>query len=411
MSPVEWYYAQGDKQEGPVSPTEIKALADGGRLLPEDLVWREGMEDWIPARKVKGLFGAEEPSAAKPGQAAPQAVPQEALKEVPKEALGPAAPPVFEKSPAAFQRAREGPARHLFDFVLELARSQLTAHFVESTSKIFTVCGHYGLYLAMLVLLGFSMVFGVKANELNPILVGTAGVVVLVVLQYAASRFVGTLEKLNRSTSGAISSAALPDCVALLMGVGGLVALFGLAVLAIQSETFLFILPAIATFILCEYMATVALNLETLNLTVNPDGTAGDEAIGAFSFFVKLGVRAAPVAFGVGVVWGTLGLLAASALVVAPPAEDSPLRLIPASAFFGADSVVLLWDTEKPELVPAASAASQATKTLISAAALPVAAYLCFIFYHLLIDVLRAILAIPAKLDRLKEEGGMRDEG
>ena len=409
MSPVEWYYSQGDKQQGPASPAEIKALADGGRLLPEDLVWREGMEEWIPARKVKGLFGAEEPAVAKPPQAVPQAVLQAAPKETPQEVLSPASPPAFEKSPAAFQRAREGPARHLFDFVLELARSQLTAHFVESTSKIFAVCGHYGLYLAMLVLLGFSMVFGVKANELNPILVGTAGVVILVVLQYAASRFVGTLEKLNRSTSGTVSSAALPDCVSLLLGVGGLVALFGLAVLAIQTETFLFILPAIATFILCEYMATVALNPETLNLTIAPDGTAGEEAIGVFSFFIKLGVRTAPVAFGVGVVWGTIGLLVASALVVLPPGADSPLRLIPASVFFGFDRAVLPWDTAKLELVPAATAASQAAKTLITAAALPVVAYLFFIFYHLLIDVLRAILAIPSKLDRLG--GGMKDEG
>ena len=54
----EWFYAvQGDRV-GPVSIDKLKELAAQGGLLPEDMVWQDGMEDWKPASKVRGLFPA-----------------------------------------------------------------------------------------------------------------------------------------------------------------------------------------------------------------------------------------------------------------------------------------------------------------------------------------------------------------
>jgi hypothetical protein len=60
-----WYYAQDDREHGPVSAAYIAGMARTGKLRPEDLVWREGMEDWRPARAIKGLFSpAERPAGA-----------------------------------------------------------------------------------------------------------------------------------------------------------------------------------------------------------------------------------------------------------------------------------------------------------------------------------------------------------
>ena len=56
MPEVSWYYARNDQQFGPVSPAELRQLASARALAPEDLIWREGMEGWAPAAKVKGLF-------------------------------------------------------------------------------------------------------------------------------------------------------------------------------------------------------------------------------------------------------------------------------------------------------------------------------------------------------------------
>jgi hypothetical protein len=55
-SMAEWYYAQNNQQQGPVSATELKQMAAAGELRPADLIWREGMQDWIPASSAKGLF-------------------------------------------------------------------------------------------------------------------------------------------------------------------------------------------------------------------------------------------------------------------------------------------------------------------------------------------------------------------
>lgn len=67
MSDPIWYYARGDSEQGPISTAQIKALAAAGALRREDLVWKEGMENWLPARDVDELFPTKkkEPSSGK----------------------------------------------------------------------------------------------------------------------------------------------------------------------------------------------------------------------------------------------------------------------------------------------------------------------------------------------------------
>ena len=66
----QWFYARGGQQAGPVSFTELVALAQTGGLTPNDLVWQDGTPDWRPAGGVQGLFaGAPAPQA--PSQYAP----------------------------------------------------------------------------------------------------------------------------------------------------------------------------------------------------------------------------------------------------------------------------------------------------------------------------------------------------
>jgi len=55
----EWHYSKGGQQHGPISHDELKALAESGQLQPGDLVWKEGMDGWLPASKVKGLFALD----------------------------------------------------------------------------------------------------------------------------------------------------------------------------------------------------------------------------------------------------------------------------------------------------------------------------------------------------------------
>ena len=45
----EWYYADGDQQFGGVPEETLADLIASGEVLSEDLVWCEGMEDWVAA--------------------------------------------------------------------------------------------------------------------------------------------------------------------------------------------------------------------------------------------------------------------------------------------------------------------------------------------------------------------------
>lgn len=52
----EWYYSQNGQKPGPITEDELKKSAATGKLKPTDLIWKEGMDNWVPARSVKGLF-------------------------------------------------------------------------------------------------------------------------------------------------------------------------------------------------------------------------------------------------------------------------------------------------------------------------------------------------------------------
>jgi len=43
---MEWYYAAGDKQTGPVNDDEFKQLVTEGKVRPETLVWNRDMDRW-----------------------------------------------------------------------------------------------------------------------------------------------------------------------------------------------------------------------------------------------------------------------------------------------------------------------------------------------------------------------------
>ena len=53
---AQWYYSKNGQQHGPVSSKQLKDLAASGELQPTNLVWKEGMKQWVAAGSVKGLF-------------------------------------------------------------------------------------------------------------------------------------------------------------------------------------------------------------------------------------------------------------------------------------------------------------------------------------------------------------------
>ena len=52
----EWFYSVGDTRQGPVSEEQLRELAAEGSLKLSDLVWKDGMPDWVEARTSPGLM-------------------------------------------------------------------------------------------------------------------------------------------------------------------------------------------------------------------------------------------------------------------------------------------------------------------------------------------------------------------
>ena len=60
---TEWFYTVNG-QQSPLSANDaqIKQMATSGQLQSTDMVWKEGMPNWVPANTIKGLFPASRPS-------------------------------------------------------------------------------------------------------------------------------------------------------------------------------------------------------------------------------------------------------------------------------------------------------------------------------------------------------------
>ncbi len=52
---ADWYYLKHGEQKGPVSSEFITELAKSGQLQRTDLVWTEGMQDWLPAESAPDI--------------------------------------------------------------------------------------------------------------------------------------------------------------------------------------------------------------------------------------------------------------------------------------------------------------------------------------------------------------------
>ena len=57
---MNWYYAVGQQQQGPVTEDQMRALAKDGVVTADTMVWREGLADWQPYGVVSG--GATPPA-------------------------------------------------------------------------------------------------------------------------------------------------------------------------------------------------------------------------------------------------------------------------------------------------------------------------------------------------------------
>ncbi len=62
----DWHVSKDRQQTGPFTSAELRKMVASGQLGSDDFVWKEGMQDWVPASKIKGLFVNASVTAASP---------------------------------------------------------------------------------------------------------------------------------------------------------------------------------------------------------------------------------------------------------------------------------------------------------------------------------------------------------
>jgi hypothetical protein len=75
MADDTWYYAQNNQQLGPVTLDALRQMVAGGQVGPADLVWTQGMAQWLPARSVPEVAGSVPSAPAAMTGAAPAGYP------------------------------------------------------------------------------------------------------------------------------------------------------------------------------------------------------------------------------------------------------------------------------------------------------------------------------------------------
>ena len=348
MPQIEWFYAKNDQPCGPVSPVELKKFADEGELHAEDLVWREGMGEWIPAGKIKGLFDSngdevvqeepaskEMPTAPTPptGEVPAGAIPGPpvAAAELPIRAAPPSEQAVHEaeqqadgsaETPAVADAELE-PFRHPFDALADLAREQFDSHFVHSTVVLFRVGGQIGSFLTIVATLSLAVAIGSKTGTLPACMqLAAAGVLSLLLSQYAAARLIPATETLDRTSRAVVSMTGPLDSFAWMMTAIGLLSLVGLAALAIAKQAAWPAFLALGVFVVFQFAAVVAWNPRAMWLDTGPVTTAGREAAALLCFLGKFVWRLCVVAYGSGIVLGTIATLNVAVHIGLPDAPS-----------------------------------------------------------------------------------------
>lgn len=257
--------------------------------------------------------------------------------------------------------------------VLDWARRTFPADMMQSLAGGLVRCGHTALLVAQVLTIVFGFVAAVRLHNWVLFAYGIGGALALLILQFTAGKFLNAGDALIKSSPSRLSCGAFPDCLALLAEVGGLLFLLSTLMNARLSGQWSLVWVGIGGLALFDAVAFIALHPSLTNTSMAENVGAGEEAIGLLSFLVKIVVRIVPIAFGVGTAIGTVGLL------------------------FGTISVA------RTGLI----AAGKASWGLVAfCACLPFASYVFFAFYHLALDILRAILELPRKLDRLGPDGG-----
>lgn len=362
---MRYYYTDAqNRPTGPVELDQLRQLHAQGTLSPQSSVIPEGASQWTTLGAI--LVAAPAPNPAPTPSPAAAAPGRPALSFI--DTLGTSLGGIVE-------------------VFLELLRKGLTESFLTRTLGGLTRCGHLLVLAGAGLGLIYTIVQAIRANSFQVFGGGLVLILWIALLQYVALRFFTANQALVANSPSRVGSAALLDCLALILAVGAVVALVGGTVDAIRSNEFGSFVGGLLSSIVLLLGAGAALNPQLSNVRL-AESSAGEEAIGLASFFGKASLVMLPLVFAAlsltGVIVIVVSFFATDSNSGAASFVQTVLGFVPALGRFGS-----------------ADAGLAGVGLLLQACLLPLIAYLGFLVLYLSLDLMRAVLEVPRKLDHL----------
>jgi hypothetical protein len=273
-----------------------------------------------------------------------------------------------------------GSIGHLFgvkwvEKFIEFTRGIFSEKILDFTLKWALIFGHFALIVAAVLGLLFAIIYAIRVNDFYAFLYGIAWVILIFVVQYIAHKFSDAGENLIKNNPTRLSSKAFLDCVAFIFMIAGLVIFIVSVINLIKNGVLEIFLTGLGMAVFCEFIAMVSFHYRTITMEVVNKTTAGQEAIGIITFFMKALLKLVPLFFGVGVVLGTI------------------ILFINSFGLFG----------NQIRTASAWISGNHTAEQILMAGILPFVAYIVFVLYYLVIDIITAILSLPGKIDSLKK--------
>ena len=261
-------------------------------------------------------------------------------------------------------------AVNLLEKLVEFFKGILTADLLGFCIKWLERIGHLAIIVAAGLGFVFALIFTMKIDKFSTFLYALLWVLVIFVAQYTAHKFLPKGVTLIKNNPTQMSSKAFLDCLGFLSLIGGVALLIMGIFNAINFKSIEPFLWGLGMFVFLELVALISFNPQEVEISMVEDNTAGQEAIGIATFFIKAFMRLVPIFFGIGVVLGTVMLFISFIGVF--------------GSNFGGAFMKGMEDAQQ----------------ILSATLLPFFSYLIFVFFYLAVDLIKAILAIPGRLKK-----------
>ncbi len=404
-----WYYNDGTNQHGPMELEALRQKFHAGAFEATSMVWREGWPNWTQASKVAELRSSSTPAPATPvasktrsaslprvsdskpasGAVAPRAsaqpsdtgtAPHHASKGATATAAAAfvtpsaaatatGAPSALTAIPAKF----EGVIGKIFRALRPIASEERIDKIDGFAQRVGTIAGLVAVGLAALS----GMIGAIKLEKMSTLMDAAYIVLFGLITLYVGQRLVHANKRLLEQSNHRMSSPDFLDGVGALLVVGGLIGLVRAVVSAIQVESFSPLLGDAAACLTTGIVGLLCLSPATINIKIEQETQQGEDAIAILSLLPKCVLRVVPTLLMVGTVIASVYFLV------------SITSLFDDNRFAAATEFRINW--------------SEGVMAYLSATLLPLGSYLAFLILTLSLDLMRAVLVLPAKLDRSRD--------